>query len=234
MIGICRPSSYTSRASAESTCPPMSAVWQVEAKKAMHISPRKIGEQIVTSLRWPDVSQGSFVIKTSPGWSVSTGHAARKCFIASAMELMCPGAPVRPDHRGRLALLDYRGPGQRHLRRESIAVIHGSLDEASSLREVRSACSLDRAYGATPRLSQATPGQSRPHGPRSNSTAWLRTPDQSDFWVRPGDLHAPVQRLDRHALWQAVIDGAIRRLEARRDHREAFGGEVPERHRDRK
>ncbi len=88
MIGICRPSSYTSRASAESTCPPMSAVWHVEAKKAMHISPRKIGEQIVTSLRWPDVSQGSFVIKTSPGPSVSSGHAARKCFIASAMELM--------------------------------------------------------------------------------------------------------------------------------------------------
>src|SRR2546422_11658141 len=72
----------------------MSAVWQVEAKKAMHSSPRKIGEQIVTSLRWPDVSQGSFVIKTSPGRSVSSGHAARKCFIASAMELMCPGVPV--------------------------------------------------------------------------------------------------------------------------------------------
>src|SRR6058998_3651007 len=95
MIGICRPSSYTSRASAESTCPPMSAVWQVEAKKAMHSSPRKIGEQIVTSFRWPDVSQGSFVIKTSPGRSVSSGHAARKCFIASAMELMWPGARHR-------------------------------------------------------------------------------------------------------------------------------------------
>ena len=94
MIGIWSPSSYTSRASAESTWPPMSAVWHVEAKTATHSSRRKIGEAIVTSLRCPEVSQGSFVIRTSPGRSVSSGHAARKCFIASAMELMWPGVPV--------------------------------------------------------------------------------------------------------------------------------------------
>jgi hypothetical protein len=94
MIGICRPSSYTSRASAESTWPPMSAVWQVEAKNAMHSLPRKIGEQMVTSFRWPEVSHGSLVISTSPGRSVSSGQAARKCFIASAIELIWPGVPV--------------------------------------------------------------------------------------------------------------------------------------------
>ena len=51
----------------------MSAVWQVDAKKATHRSSWKIGEQIVTSFRWPEVFQGSFVMSTSPGTSVSTG-----------------------------------------------------------------------------------------------------------------------------------------------------------------
>src|SRR2546428_12118727 len=91
MIGIWSPSSYASRASAERTWPPMSGVGHVEAKKAMHSAPRKIGEAIVTSLRCPEVSQGSFVIRTSPGRSVSSGHAARKCFIAA-----CPLETLRP------------------------------------------------------------------------------------------------------------------------------------------
>ncbi len=88
------PSSYTSRASAESTWPPMSALWQVEAKKAMQSDPRKTGLQTVTSLRCPEVFQGSLVMSTSPGRSVSSGYAARKCFMARAIELMCPGVPV--------------------------------------------------------------------------------------------------------------------------------------------
>ncbi len=72
----------------------MSALWQVEAKKAMQSAPRKTGVQTVTSLRCPEVFQGSLVMSTSPGRSVSSGYAARKCFIASAMELMWPGVPV--------------------------------------------------------------------------------------------------------------------------------------------
>jgi hypothetical protein len=51
----------------------MSAVWQVDAKNATHRAPRKIGEQMVTSLRWPDVFQGSLVMSTSPGLSRSSG-----------------------------------------------------------------------------------------------------------------------------------------------------------------
>ena len=94
MIGMNSPSSYTSRASAESTWPPMSAEWQVDAKKATQSRPRNTGVQIVTSFRCPEVFHGSLVMSTSPGSSVPIGYAARKCFIASAMELMCPGVPV--------------------------------------------------------------------------------------------------------------------------------------------
>ncbi len=72
----------------------MSAEWQVEAKKATQSRPRKTGEQIVTSFRCPDVFHGSLVMSTSPGSIVSMGKAARMCFIASAMELICPGVPV--------------------------------------------------------------------------------------------------------------------------------------------
>jgi hypothetical protein len=51
----------------------MSAVWQVDAKKATQRSPRKMGEQIVTSFRWPDVFQGSLVMRTSPTARRSSG-----------------------------------------------------------------------------------------------------------------------------------------------------------------
>src|SRR4029453_3465736 len=72
----------------------MSAEWHVDAKNAKQSAPRNTGVQIVTSLRCPEVFHGSLVIRTSPGTMVSTGHAARKCFMASAMELMWPGVPV--------------------------------------------------------------------------------------------------------------------------------------------
>ncbi len=72
----------------------MSAEWHVDAKKATQSAPRNTGVQIVTSLRCPEVFHGSLVIRTSPGTMVSTGQAARKCFMASAMELMWPGVPV--------------------------------------------------------------------------------------------------------------------------------------------
>ena len=72
----------------------MSALWQVEAKKATQSRPRKIGLHTVTSLRWPEVFHGSLVMSTSPGSSRSSGYAARMCFMASAIELMCPGVPV--------------------------------------------------------------------------------------------------------------------------------------------
>jgi len=93
-MGMKSPSSYTSRASAERTWPPISAEWQVEAKKAMRSPPRKTGLQMVTSLRWPDVFHGSLVMTTSPGSHASTGYTSRTCFMARAMELMCPGVPV--------------------------------------------------------------------------------------------------------------------------------------------
>ena len=72
----------------------MSAEWHVDAKKATQSAPRNTGVQIVTSLRCPEVFHGSLVIRTSPGTMVSSGQAARKCFMASAMELMWPGVPV--------------------------------------------------------------------------------------------------------------------------------------------
>jgi len=74
-MGMNRPSSYTSRASAESTRPPMSAVWQggVEANSATRRGPRNTGVTMVTSLRCPEVFQGSLVMMTSPGSMVSTG-----------------------------------------------------------------------------------------------------------------------------------------------------------------
>ena len=72
----------------------MSAVWQVEAKRATQSAPRKTGVQIVTSFRWPEVFHGSLVMSTSPGARVSTGMSASMCFMARAIELMWPGVPV--------------------------------------------------------------------------------------------------------------------------------------------
>ena len=51
----------------------MSAEWQVEAKKATRSRPRKTGLAMVTSLRCPEVFQGSLVMSTSPGSKASTG-----------------------------------------------------------------------------------------------------------------------------------------------------------------
>src|ERR1051326_7479191 len=50
MIGSLRPSSKTSRASAERMRPPMSAAWQVDRKSGTSLPFLKIGEEIVMSL----------------------------------------------------------------------------------------------------------------------------------------------------------------------------------------
>ena len=94
MIGMRRPSSYTSRDSAERIFPPMSAAWHVFAKNAIGRPARKTGVTTVMSLIWPLVCHGSFVSSTSPGRSVSGGYAVRKCRTPVAIALMWPGVPV--------------------------------------------------------------------------------------------------------------------------------------------
>src|SRR5262245_5466593 len=46
------------------------------------------------SLICPAVIQGSLVMRTSPGASLSGGKAAKKCFIEVAIAFMCPGVPL--------------------------------------------------------------------------------------------------------------------------------------------
>src|SRR5688500_10113398 len=74
--------------------PPMSATWQVLAKRATHFPFRKTGVRMVMSLIWPAVIQGSFVSRTSPGDRLSGGYTFRKCRTPVAMALMWPGVPV--------------------------------------------------------------------------------------------------------------------------------------------
>ena len=93
-MGIDKPSSNTSVASADSPRPPMSMAWQVLPKKPIRRRSRNTGVTTEMSLSCPDVFHGSLVIRTSPGESVSGGNAARKWCMAVASELMCPGVPV--------------------------------------------------------------------------------------------------------------------------------------------
>src|SRR3989440_2141328 len=74
--------------------PPISGAWQVLAKYPITRASLNTGVSIVISLIWPAVCQGSFVISTSPGCSVSAGYAFKKCRTPVAMALMCPGVPV--------------------------------------------------------------------------------------------------------------------------------------------
>ncbi len=73
MIGRRRPSSKTSRASPERTRPPTSAAWQVFANQPATRPPWKTGVATVKSFTWPLVCHGSFVTRTSPGSSRSSG-----------------------------------------------------------------------------------------------------------------------------------------------------------------
>ena len=73
VIGMYRPSSKTSRASADRIRPPMSSMWQVLAKYATTRPSRKIGVTRVMSLIWPAVIHGSLVISTSPASSDASG-----------------------------------------------------------------------------------------------------------------------------------------------------------------
>ena len=66
----------------------MSRAWQVLAKNATTRPPRKTGVATVMSFSWDAVFQGSFVARTSPGRSVSTGKRVRKWTIPVAIELM--------------------------------------------------------------------------------------------------------------------------------------------------
>src|SRR5919108_117044 len=93
-IGTYSPSSNTSRASAPSVRPPTSMAWQVLANSPTSSPLRKMGVTTVKSLRWPEVSQGSLLIRLSPSCSRWTGYSFRKCRTARAMVLIWPGVPV--------------------------------------------------------------------------------------------------------------------------------------------
>src|SRR6267142_1540626 len=94
MIGMKSPSSYTSRASAERTWPPMSALWQVEAKKAMQSDPRKTGLQTVTSLRCPEVFHRDHRARADDGGGLALLHDGRPGETHAGAE------PVTVVHRG--------------------------------------------------------------------------------------------------------------------------------------
>src|SRR4051812_13420505 len=53
-----------------------------------------MGVTTVKSLRCPEVSQGSLLIKLSPSCKVSQGYSLRKWRTAIAIVLICPGVPV--------------------------------------------------------------------------------------------------------------------------------------------
>jgi hypothetical protein len=91
-IGTYSPSSKTSRASAPRVRPPMSMAWQVFANSATNSPAWKMGVTTVKSLRWPEVSQGAFVLLSFiPSKRLQVNHPGgiSLCFTA-----IPPGGPA--------------------------------------------------------------------------------------------------------------------------------------------
>ena len=69
----------------------MSGEWAIVPAKATSFPFKKIGMAIVISGRWPEASQGSLVMITSPSCHWSCGYSRKKCFIVRGTVAMKEG-----------------------------------------------------------------------------------------------------------------------------------------------
>ena len=88
------PSSNTSRVSADQSVPPMSAICAMLPVQPMSRPSRKTGANMVMSGRWPEVSQGSLQMPTSPSRHSAAGRTERKCASVRDKVMLKEGMPI--------------------------------------------------------------------------------------------------------------------------------------------
>src|ERR1035437_9123436 len=92
--GMRRPSSNTSRVSADHSVPPMSAMRAMLPVQPISLPSANTGATMVISGRWPEVSHGSLQIPTSPSRHSAAGRMDRKCASVRDSVILNEGMPM--------------------------------------------------------------------------------------------------------------------------------------------